>query len=474
MGEIYQYNDPLNFNELKLGVPKAVQGGGYYSNIKLSDEPLYIQTPKIYTKNGITVTGKRIYTDLLFDRDDLDFISFINNIEDCVKKLIYEKRSIWFTEEPSIEDIEDNWVTSIKTYKNHKFLLRTNIEKNSKNISLQIWNQKEEEINITDIEKDSNIISIFEISGLKFSSTSFHLDIVLKQIMKFEKVELFSKCLIKQRKPTYIEKIKSNSDSENDDNELDYQNNSEDNSDDSESDYNSDNSLDDNSELANETNNDVEADDNINPNNTNDDVKIDANGVENETSNETNDDNSNETNDDNSNETNDDNTVEIDTNVELDNSKNIVNNLEITTYNGNLENINNSKSLEDAPEDNKKDANTEIEEVKEKKTNNLENINKEISDEIEKQKNDSSLEKSQDDFELSEVTLDILNNNSEILELRKPDDVYLEIYKKTLEKAREAKNQAIKAYLEAKKIKNEYVLDEMDSSDGEDLEDLSE
>ena len=111
MSEIYQYNDPLNFNEMRLGTPKAVQGGGYYSNILLSGDPFYIQTPKIYTKNGINVTGKKIYTDLLFDRDDLDFISFINNIEDCVKKLIYSKRQIWFTEEPSYEDIEDNWVT---------------------------------------------------------------------------------------------------------------------------------------------------------------------------------------------------------------------------------------------------------------------------------------------------------------------------------------------------------------------------
>ena len=80
MSEIYQYNDPLNFNEMRLGTPKAVQGGGYYSNILLSGDPFYIQTPKIYTKNGINVTGKKIYTDLLFDRDDLDFISFINNI----------------------------------------------------------------------------------------------------------------------------------------------------------------------------------------------------------------------------------------------------------------------------------------------------------------------------------------------------------------------------------------------------------
>ena len=50
----------------------------------------------------------------------------------------------------------------------------------------------------------------------------------------------------------------------------------------------------------------------------------------------------------------------------------------------------------------------------------------------------------------------------------------MEIYKKSLKKAKEAKRKAIKAYLEAKKIKEEYILNDLDSSDGEDLEELSE
>ena len=83
-------------------------------------------------------------------------------------------------------------------------MIRNNVERNIKKISLQLWNQKEEEITINDINKESDIIAIFEIAGLKFSSTSFHLDIVLRQVMKFEKVELFSKCLIKRNNRKYI------------------------------------------------------------------------------------------------------------------------------------------------------------------------------------------------------------------------------------------------------------------------------
>jgi hypothetical protein len=89
-------------------------------------------------------------------------------------------------------------------------------------------------------------------------------------------------------------------------------------------------------------------------------------------------------------------------------------------------------------------------------------------------KKNTSLEKQNKSNELNEITLEISDNKSEIFKLKKPNDVYIEIYKKTLKKAKEAKNTAIKAYLEAKKIKQEYILDELDSSDADDLEEFSE
>ena len=89
-------------------------------------------------------------------------------------------------------------------------------------------------------------------------------------------------------------------------------------------------------------------------------------------------------------------------------------------------------------------------------------------------KKNTSLEKQNKSNELNEITLEISDNKSEIFKLKKPNDVYIEIYKKTLKKAKEAKNKSIKAYLEAKKIKQEYILDELDSSDADDLEYFSE
>ena len=90
------------------------------------------------------------------------------------------------------------------------------------------------------------------------------------------------------------------------------------------------------------------------------------------------------------------------------------------------------------------------------------------------QKKVKSLEKTSGNDELNEITLEISDNNSEAFKLKSPNDVYIEIYKKSLNKAKQAKKEAIKAFLEAKKIKEEYILDDLDSSDVEDLEEFSE
>ena len=51
--------------------------------------------------------------------------------------------------------------------------------------------------------------------------------------------------------------------------------------------------------------------------------------------------------------------------------------------------------------------------------------------------------------------------------MKKPNQVYYEIYKKAREKAKEAKKNAVVAYLEMKNIKKTYMLNDIDESDSE-------
>jgi len=69
---------------------------------------------------------------------------------------------------------------------------------------------------------------------------------------------------------------------------------------------------------------------------------------------------------------------------------------------------------------------------------------------------------------LSEINLDIQSISADDkISLKKPDEVYYEIYKAAYDKAKQIKKAAIEAYLEAKKIKVKYNLDDIIQSDDE-------
>jgi hypothetical protein len=79
--------------------------------------------------------------------------------------------------------------------------------------------------------------------------------------------------------------------------------------------------------------------------------------------------------------------------------------------------------------------------------------------------------KSPDDLEEIELELDSIESDEKLF-LKKRNDVYYKMYKEALKKARVAKELALTSYLEAKHIKNTYMLTDLsdDSDLDEDLE----
>ena len=106
-----------------------------------------------------------------------------------------------------------------------------------------------------------------------------------------------------------------------------------------------------------------------------------------------------------------------------------------------------------------------------KKVNHLENIVEGDKIQIPIEIENTSLK----EVSLEDITNNInLNDNKKSLTLNNPNDVYREIYKIARQKAREHKKAAITHYLEAKKIKNTYMLDDLyqndDSSSDEEID----
>ena len=231
-----------------------------------------------------------------------------------------------------------------------------------------------------DIKPETNIISILEIQGIKFTSRNFQIEIELKQIMVLDDGLIFDNCLIKNGKKT-IENIP----------------------------------------VFKEELKPLE------------DIKFDE-------------------------------TVDNDENIVFDLNNNI--NLEELTQS--QENINENNLEELEPFD------IDVSETEQPGTEEKdENISLDL--EIEELKED--IEENTD--ELREVNnLDLsLENNLETMQLKKPNQVYFELYKEARNKAKIAKKNALLAYLEAKNIKKTYLIENLNDSDSDidaEIDDVSE
>ena len=208
MDNIIEPNELFDFSKISLAHPVGIQGGAYFTKIEFNRKPLYIQTCRSLTRQGFVKTGKKYYCDLMFDKNSEILIHWFENLEEKCKKLIYEKKDAWFQGNLEENDIENAFNPLIRVYKSGKFyLLRTNIKNNKDDMpAVKIYNENELTLNITDITTETEMISILEIQGIKFTSRNFQIEIELKQSMVLDNEPIFESCLIKTNKKSNEQK----------------------------------------------------------------------------------------------------------------------------------------------------------------------------------------------------------------------------------------------------------------------------
>jgi len=373
MDNIIEPTIDYDFSKLYLGPPTTLSGGAYFTRIMYNtNKSIYIQTPKSLTKQGFIKSGKKIYTDLMFDNNDTVFINWIENLETKCQELIFNKGQSWFENKLEKDDIETSFSSPFKIFKSGKYyLLRANVKSN-----IKIYDENDQIITSEEIASDKTIISILEIQGIKFSSRNFQIEIELKQAMIVSPDPFLDECFIK--KP--IKKI-------------------------------------------------------------------------------------------NSNMIHDNMSLELNTFIK-DSAQDLITNLKIPSA---LEKTNSQDFTSINLEDHKQDV------IKETKQTNfdldIEEVDPEVDPEVElevdsKVDPELDIEEKEDPNILKEFDLSsTLENNLESITLKKPNQVYYEIYQKARDKAKEAKKNAIVAYLEMKNIKKTYMLVDINDSDSE-FEDL--
>jgi hypothetical protein len=381
MDNIIEPNETFDFTKLSLAHPSGIQGGAYFTKIEYNKKPLYIQTCKSQTRQGFVKTGKKYYCDLMFDKNSESLINWFENLEERCQKLIFERRDTWFQNSLEENDIESAFNSTIRVYKSGKYyLVRTNIKNNHNNTpSIKIYNEKEIPMTMEEINNETNIISILEIQGIKFTARNFQIEIELKQIMVLDDEPLFDNCLIKTSKKLPIKPLEEK--------------------------------------------------------------KQDEDKIENVKLYES----------------------------KIDESKIDENNLEEFT----TEDIKHEDILDELePIDIlvEPDVKTNLPSVKEEDTKldePVENSEENIILDFDFEDLNEDIEENSDELkEINNIDLS-LENSLETIQLKKPNQVYFELYKEARKKAKEAKRCAILAYLEAKNIKKTYMLDNLNDSDSE-------
>jgi hypothetical protein len=206
--EIHDAVPSFQFDRISLTTPISIIGGAHFSKILMDRGPLYIQTPKCVSKAGIVGSGRKMYTDLIFTNENEEIIQWMEALETTVRRKIYENRGKWFASEMSEDDIEGCFSPMVKLFRSGKqYCVRVNINSKPDAKPLKIYDEDEMTVEAAQITEKTTMIAILEIQGVRCTSKSFCVDVEMKQLMVMKPSDLFDSCIIlKGRTPPPVEK----------------------------------------------------------------------------------------------------------------------------------------------------------------------------------------------------------------------------------------------------------------------------
>ncbi len=218
---IHYATPDFDFSKIHLSKAVPLQNGSFYTKVhySLAEEPLFVYTPKCKSKAGMVTSGSKKYVDLLFSANNTNLMEWCHNLEERLQALIYEKKDAWFSEDIELDDIQTVFIPLIKIFKGNHYVLRSYIQQGRNKISnntVQVYTEDETPRELTDIKETSDLISILDIQGIKFSQKSFQVNVVVKQIMILEQTPAFHQCLIKRQKERVDEPVDKQEDKQQD------------------------------------------------------------------------------------------------------------------------------------------------------------------------------------------------------------------------------------------------------------------
>tara|TARA_A100001015_G_scaffold161175_1_gene179175 strand:+ start:4111 stop:5397 length:1287 start_codon:yes stop_codon:yes gene_type:complete len=189
-------NENINLQLLQLNTPTSLTPSFFFTKLskdKNDDLILTLKPGNLKKKVSSVKKGDNfIYFHInpSFDTEDNNLSLLLQDIEEKIVDLLYNKTTEWFENEISIDDIRECLFGFIKFEKGGKELsikMKLNFDKYDTNTI--ILNNKK--ITIDEINELTDFIPIVHISGIKFNSKNFYVILELKDYkLMEEKLEL--------------------------------------------------------------------------------------------------------------------------------------------------------------------------------------------------------------------------------------------------------------------------------------------
>ena len=186
---INKYEDVV-MTDISYMNPEKI-GPSYYSPIGYGDtnDPLYIQTPKIKCLHSISDVKEKTnpFLEVEIPNGKYDIYEFFMNMDDHNIKTTYKNRLEWFSKDLPLEAVDDMYKRTVQPFKknsNPKLKFRLPVIKGK--IMCNVYNQQKVFVDLDEIKEDSEVILILHIRGLKILKQYFYCDCYVSQIKLFQ------------------------------------------------------------------------------------------------------------------------------------------------------------------------------------------------------------------------------------------------------------------------------------------------
>ena len=173
MNTILDYTK-INPESIVFSEPKKVKGGSYMTEIKYrnnegDDVPFIIQTPRLFSSEGIVRNDTRAHLELEFDKSHWPFYEFITNIDDHNIVIIEKHSEKWFTSKFPIDVVEEFYKTPVKLGRGkNPPKLKIKIPVNRGELVCNIFDNVKNPISHHEVRKNNKVVCVMQLVGLRF------------------------------------------------------------------------------------------------------------------------------------------------------------------------------------------------------------------------------------------------------------------------------------------------------------------